>query len=229
MSTPDDRLPHGYRNLTRRLPDGAAIEKTYTGSDAGTRLRREELCLRLLVDVLPVPSIMAKDEKRCAVLLGNITGTPGPDLIEVGRAHQALTAAGELLARLQTDASPVLMPRLDGIGIVAVHGDYGLHNLLFDSTGRQVTGLVDWESAHRGDVVEDLAWAEWIIRMHYPVAIDALDGLFTGYGAQPLWTARHGAMVTQCEKVRELCEREGEPDTIAIWRARLRTTESWTE
>src|SRR4051794_1951339 len=86
------------------------------------------------------------------------------------------------------------MARLDGLGIVAVHGDYGVHNLLFDSTGRELAGVVDWESAYRGDMVEDLAWAEWIVRMHYPVAIAALDGLFTGYGAQPLWTARRGTM-----------------------------------
>jgi aminoglycoside phosphotransferase (APT) family kinase protein len=176
-----------------------------------------------------VPWVLSKDETLCVLRLGYIAGTPGPNLIEQGRAEQVLTAAGSLLARLQTDASPVLMPRLEGAGTVAVHGDFGVHNLLFDSTGDHVTGLVDWELAHRGDAVEDLAWAEWIIRMHYPAAIDALGGLFGGYGALPHWDLRRSAMVTQCEVALRLCEREGEPETMATWRARLRTTERWTE
>jgi Ser/Thr protein kinase RdoA (MazF antagonist) len=176
-----------------------------------------------------VPSILSKDETRCVLRLGYVAGTPGPILIEQGRAEQALTAAGSLLACLQADASPVLVPRLAGAGIVAVHGDFGLHNLLFDPTSGHVTGLVDWELAHRGGAVEDLAWAEWIIRMHYPAAIDALGGLFRGYGALPHWELRRSAMLTQCEAALRLCERAGPPETIVIWRARLRTTDRWTE
>ena len=39
---------------------------------------------------------------------------------------------------------------------VLVHGDLGPGNVLHD--GRQVTGLCDWELAHVGDPMEDLAW-----------------------------------------------------------------------
>jgi aminoglycoside phosphotransferase (APT) family kinase protein len=33
--------------------------------------------------------------------------------------------------------------------------------------------VVDWEFAHLGDPVEDLAWCEWIVRMHHPEHVDA--------------------------------------------------------
>lgn len=39
---------------------------------------------------------------------------------------------------------------------VLVHGDAGPGNFLFD--GDRVSGLVDWELAHPGDPIEDLAW-----------------------------------------------------------------------
>ncbi len=229
MSAANDRLPHGYRNLTRRVTGAAAIEKTYTGSDARTRLRREELCLRLVADVLPVPPVLDKDEARCVLRLGYIAGTPGPDQIEKRFARQVLAAAGSLLARLQTHASPLLMSRLEGVGTVAVHGDFGVQNLLFDAGAVCVVGLVDWELAHLGDVLEDVAWAEWIVRMHYPAAIEELDALFIGYGAYPRWSVRQAAMVMQCERLRERCEGEGSADAISMWRARVQTTERWTE
>lgn len=39
---------------------------------------------------------------------------------------------------------------------VLVHGDAGPGNFLFE--GSHMTGLVDWELAHPGDPIEDLAW-----------------------------------------------------------------------
>lgn len=39
---------------------------------------------------------------------------------------------------------------------VLVHGDAGPGNFLFDETG--ITAIIDWELAHAGDPVEDLAW-----------------------------------------------------------------------
>jgi aminoglycoside phosphotransferase (APT) family kinase protein len=39
-----------------------------------------------------------------------------------------------------------------------VHGDYRSGNFLFDSDGT-IRGILDWEMAHLGDPLEDLAWA----------------------------------------------------------------------
>lgn len=41
-------------------------------------------------------------------------------------------------------------------GEVLVHGDFRIGNLLIDPSG--LTGVIDWEFAHVGDPVEDLAW-----------------------------------------------------------------------
>ncbi len=39
---------------------------------------------------------------------------------------------------------------------VVVHGDAGPGNFLYD--GERVTAIIDWELAHLGDPMEDLAW-----------------------------------------------------------------------
>jgi aminoglycoside phosphotransferase (APT) family kinase protein len=39
-----------------------------------------------------------------------------------------------------------------------VHGDYRTGNLLYDRRG--ITGVLDWEMAHPGDPLEDVAWAQ---------------------------------------------------------------------
>lgn len=41
--------------------------------------------------------------------------------------------------------------------IVLVHGDYRTGNFLYNSQG-QILGVLDWEMAHLGDPMEDLAW-----------------------------------------------------------------------
>ncbi|MBS0334182.1 MAG: phosphotransferase, partial [Proteobacteria bacterium] len=38
-----------------------------------------------------------------------------------------------------------------------VHGDYRTGNFLFDEAG-EIHGVLDWEMAHLGDPLEDLAW-----------------------------------------------------------------------
>lgn len=230
MSAADDRLPHGYTNLTRRAPGEAVVEKLYTGTDALERLRREELCLSVVIDVLPVPRVVDKDEERCVLRLGWIEGTPGQELIEQGHERQVLRATGELLAEFQTRTSALLGPHLTGAGTLAVHGDFGPQNLLFSAHGDlRVAAVVDWEFAHLGGPEEDLAWAEWIVRKHHERSVEALDELFAGYGARPPWSARHVAMVRQCERLLSRCETEGLSDAVEMWQSRLQTTERWVE
>jgi len=42
--------------------------------------------------------------------------------------------------------------------IVLVHGDYRVGNFLYDPQG-EIRGVLDWEMAHLGDPLEDVAWA----------------------------------------------------------------------
>jgi aminoglycoside phosphotransferase (APT) family kinase protein len=44
---------------------------------------------------------------------------------------------------------------------------------------------VDWEFAHIGDRLTDIAWAEWIFRTHHPHLLGALPSLFAGYQDHP--------------------------------------------
>jgi aminoglycoside phosphotransferase (APT) family kinase protein len=57
-----------------------------------------------------------------------------------------------------------------------------------------ITAVLDWEWAHPGDAVEDLAWCEWIIRMHHDAHVGLLSEFFDAYGLQPSWAQRKAAM-----------------------------------
>ncbi len=45
--------------------------------------------------------------------------------------------------------------------VTLIHGDYRTGNLLHDHEG--IRGVLDWEMAHLGDPIEDVAWAQLII------------------------------------------------------------------
>ncbi|NTU83387.1 MAG: phosphotransferase, partial [Chloroflexales bacterium] len=61
-----------------------------------------------------------------------------------------------------------------------VHGDAGLHNILWGPAG---LALLDWELAGWGDPRLDLAWVAWTIRFRgLPVAL--WDALLAGYGRE---------------------------------------------
>ena len=186
------RPSHGYTNHHRRL--GRHVEKTYLGTHRLEHARRELACLSTLGDHLPVATVIGADLAIPQLNLTVLPGEHGQDLIDGGYARIVLQLAGAALAALQS--LPVsLVPDFDGDGPVIVHGDFGPQNLLFDLDTGRVTGVLDWEFAHRGDAVEDLAWAEWIVRMHHPRAVDALDSLFLGARLQPPWTQRHDEML----------------------------------
>lgn len=119
-----------------------------------------------------------------ALLLDFVEGTPGPldepalakDFMEQVNALHALTPPGDLAhddltvwAQLYREHCPEPDPLIDlGLRqlaemapgpperVVLVHGDLGPGNVLHD--GHRVTGLCDWELAHVGDPMEDLAW-----------------------------------------------------------------------
>jgi aminoglycoside phosphotransferase len=204
---------------------GGRVEKTYVGADGAARARTEAACLAALADRLPVPGVVLADPARARLTLEFLPGEHGQDLIDRGDAPLVLRRAGEALAALQRAPVPEVTG-LDGDGPVVVHGDFGPQNLLVDRDAGRVTGVLDWEFAHRGAPVEDLAWAEWIVRTHHPRSVDALDDLFAGAGVRPSWTQRHDAMLRRVRGLLDDAERSGSPSP---WRARLDATESWPE
>ena len=208
------RLPHGYTNQTIR--NGAVVVKTYAGPDAAARLDREYRALQLVGDRVPVPPVLNRAPH--ALTLGFIAGRHGQDLITAGHAQPVLAACGSVLQDIHRA----------GVG----HGDFGPQNLLLDPGTLTTVAVLDWEftAIPLIDTVADLAWCEWIVRMHHPEHVDALDSLFDRYGTRPPWQRRHAAMLQRCRELLNLAHR-WEPDGAAeqSWRRRTEVTANWHE
>lgn len=148
-------LRHGYTNETRRR--AASVEKTYVGSHRFERARTELACLACLGDRLAVPPVIDVRLDVPRLTVGVLAGDHGQDLIDRGRAELVLRLAGAGLAALaRIPASTVT--GLVGNGPHLVHGDFGPQNLLVDPAAGRITGILDWEFAHWGDPMDDLAW-----------------------------------------------------------------------
>jgi aminoglycoside phosphotransferase len=220
-------MPHGYTNRTSR--DGPAVTKAYQGPHAGQRCAREAAALRGLAGWLPVPPVIGATHSSLS--LGFMTGVHGQDLIGQGLVRPVLRACGQMLRRVHAlDPGLAVADGHAHARSVLVHGDFGPNNVLLDDTAQEVTAILDWEWAHAGHPVEDLAWCEWVIRMHHPRCVAALDVFFDAYGSTPGWATRQHAMLGRCRALLDLCER-WQPDgqDAHSWRHRLAVTESWAE
>ncbi|MBV9013013.1 MAG: phosphotransferase [Pseudonocardiales bacterium] len=94
-----------------------------------------------------------------------------------------------------------------------------------------VIAVLDWEWAHPGDPVEDLAWCEWIVRSYHAEHVNTLDGFFSAYGRRPAWSVRHQQMISQARWLAEMTERWEIADEDRVqtrWR-QLAATEAWAE
>lgn len=109
---------------------------------------------------------------------------------------------------------------------VLVHGDFGPNNVLLDPGTFAVTGLLDWEFAHIGRRIEDLAWCEWIVRTHHPTHRDAMGEFFAGYGGIVApWHARQAAMIRRCLELEAFCRRwDAGSASIRVWASRVEAT-----
>jgi hypothetical protein len=209
------RLAHGYTNLSW-VEDGQVV-KEYDVADGSERLRVEVSALGRVANVVPVPQVVSVDRVRRRVVLTAMSGRHGQELIDEGFASQVLGAAGRTLRELNRS-----VPGL-------VHGDYGPQNLLLEVAVWEVSAVLDWEFAHEGDPIDDLAWAEWIVRMHHPDAVGALFALFVGYGSRPPWKRRQDAMLVKCAMLGELCRLRGQTEGAELWDRLQRATRAWTE
>ncbi|WP_189822944.1 phosphotransferase family protein [Streptomyces finlayi] len=215
---PMELLPHGHTNHTTH--HAGVVTKTYKGRDAQRRMEREAaaLCgLETLGAVLPVPQLIGCTGESLSMTF--LEGVHGQDLIEAGWAESVLQTCGDALRAVHSVDAVEVFPRARP-GAVLVHGDFGPNNMLLSDDGSHLFGLLDWEWAHAGDPVEDLAWCEWIVRTHHPQWVPALEGFFDAYGERPDWEVRHRAMTARC---RELVDFQ--PHRVGL----LIDTENWTE
>ncbi|MFF4194701.1 phosphotransferase [Nonomuraea sp. NPDC001831] len=205
-------MEHGYTNST--VGDGALVVKCYQGPEAAFRLGTESRYLRRLRGRLPVPRV--HQITATSLTTRFVAGAHGQDLLDEGRAAEVLAECGRVLARIHR------------LGIV--HGDYGPQNLLFDPATFETTAILDWEWAHPGRPVEDLAWCEWIVRSHHPEHVPLLPRFFDAYGGPvPSWAERQASMVARCRDLLEFCGRwEPGGGGEKLWRERLDLTAAWS-
>jgi Ser/Thr protein kinase RdoA (MazF antagonist) len=221
------RLPHGYTNTTERI--GGAVHKSYLGPDPAERLRVEHAALTGLAGRFPVPAVLHRS--AAGLHIAHVTGRHGQEALDdpdQRHARRVLRLCGALRRELSA-LDPASVPGLPGTGPVVVHGDFGPQNLLVTPGGDTALAVIDWECAHLGSAVEDLAWAEWIVRTHHPHLVDCLGDLFAGYGARPGWPERRAAMLRICHRCREFCRRWEDPAAVELWDGRIAATEAFSE
>jgi aminoglycoside phosphotransferase len=220
-------LPHGYTNSTRLTAEGH-VEKVYLGMRRNERAACELACLTHLATLLPVPRVIAFERDGTSMTTAKLPGHHGQDLLDEGHGRSVLELVGRTHRRLQQIPVEVL-PELPGHGAALVHGDFGAQNMLFDLDHNEVTAILDWELAQRGDPIQDLAWAEWIVRTHHPTAIRDLDALFDGAGWEPPWEDRRASMLRSCDRHLATCISAGDSGAVELWQTRRRSTADWTE
>ncbi len=94
-----------------------------------------------------------------------------------------------------------------------VHGDYRTGNVLHDGAGR-LAGVLDWEMAHIGDPLEDLAWA--LDPLWTPIGDARISGMVPLDEALAIWRGASGLSI--------------DPAALAWWRlfASVKGQAIWT-
>lgn len=176
----------------------SVVEKRFADP---ARLNVEVVALRALAEQdLPVPELLLVQADSILMTL-----MPG-DRVDKDRSEQRverLRASGTLLRRLHSLPAPRTLPSApDDTGIIAryrdaggpplplavpptrpavfCHGDWTAGNLL--AFGSEITAVLDWEAAHLGDPLRELARAAWGSSLDDERSADAL---IEGYGADP--------------------------------------------
>lgn len=166
--------------------DGSAVVKTFGSIDAWQAERAALAALRHL----RVPRVL--DDTQPGVLrLEFIDGGTGTEAIEAGFASEVLFTLGSFLKALHETPLP---SGLKGEGRCLIHGDFAHYNCLFDPGDLSLLAVIDWETAHPGDPLVDLAWCEHQFRSRFPREAFALPRLFAGYGSTPDPAQRENAV-----------------------------------
>ncbi len=219
-------MPHGYSHRTTRA--GTVVTKSYQGPDSEARCAHEAAVLRSLAGQLPVAPILSAGPAVLQTML--MPGVHGQDLIARGMAEPVLAACGEMLRRIhELEVPSVLAGREGETAAFLVHGDFGPNNVLLDGRAQTVTAVLDWEWAHAGDPVEDLAWCEFIVRLHHAAEVAALGSFYDSYGSRPPWPRVKETILSRCQWLLELCQaRQPAGAGAAVWRDRIATVRRWT-
>jgi len=218
-----ESVPHAYTNLVTAR--GRRVTKTYRGADGVKRQRREALAVRSLIGLLPVASIV--ESQPGVVVFDRISGRHGQDLIATGQGQAVMFCLGRLLREIQAIA-PTFYDEFKGTGVL-VHGDFGPNNVLFADNADEIVLLADWEWSTVGAPLTDLAWTEFILRMHHPDDLQCLPDLFDGYGERPPWSERQTAMAERAASLEAWIRTWKGAEAASTWDYRSRCITQWDE
>ena len=139
---------------TGRLPGSAVFPWSREGRTFLVEAGRGPAGTRLLEILAAIHSVPVDDPSLTAAF-GAKGPTPTKDLVD--RLTRQLDASMSAPEPIVADALGWLRAHLVEPKVqTLVHGDYRAGNLLF--VDREITGILDWEFAHRGDPARDVAW-----------------------------------------------------------------------
>lgn len=219
-------LPYGYTNSTRL--ENRIVVKTYSGADSQSRFLTELVMYQQLRDMPFMPELVGYDKDALTISMRYVESRHAQDLLEE-YCDIVLFSLGKLARELQLVKIDTIVESKRNAPDVLVHGDFGPQNLLFAPESFSEPYLVDWEWAHFGDRFEDIAWAEWIIRMHYDSNQQMIASLYKGFGIVPLWEARRELMIRKCEKILDFAKRDDNTQAISTWIDRVAQVKSFKE
>jgi tRNA A-37 threonylcarbamoyl transferase component Bud32 len=225
VSIPRDgqALPHAYTNDVTVLGD--FVTKSYRGPEAIRRQQREELAIRSVADRLPVATVV--DSRPGVLVLGMVPGRHGQDRIDSGEADAVMFGLGRVLRDVQA-IRPLFYGEFHGAGVL-VHHDFGPNNVLFAEHDDSIVLIADWEWSTVGSPITDLAWAEFIIRMHHSEHQECLHALFDGYGTRPAWNERQAAMAHRATTLETWVRSHKGAEAASTWDRRRRCIEQWRD
>ena len=175
-----------------------------------------------------LPELLGYDRDTLTIRTRYIAGRHAQDIL-VEHNDTVPLILGKLARTVQSARIDTIGQRKRKLSQVLVHGDFGPQNLLFAHGTFSAPYLVDWEWAHFGDPFEDVAWAEWIIRMHYAADPQMIAALYQGFGLVPAWETRHALMLRQCQRILDFARRDANAPAIAMWVDRAEQVKSWDE
>lgn len=199
--------------LTERAPGRADYRRIPT-DQARTRIARDFVAALARLHALPADRLSgpdvapAGDMRRCVARE-----------LEIWRQMYAETGRRDPLVDLALGWLESRLPETPG-DPVFVHGDAGPGNFLFED-GR-MTALLDWELAHAGDPMEDLAWFSMRSVMEPPPDFAGLVRDYARAGGAPLDIGRiryHRVFVTARVVIIRHRNVTGEPGASIISKA----------
>ena len=195
-------IPWGDSGSTHRLDLGdgrrLAARAVETGRrEAAVRTAQAMADARQVGIPVPAPTLVDVVGGTTWFVTPWVDGDLGARWLDTPERARILATAMGSLHRAVRAIDPNLAP------LAFVHGDFAPVNVILAADGT-IAALLDFEHAHVGDPLADVAWWGWVVRHHHPDAWDAAWPTFClAAGADP----GHDASILRALMLEELSRR----------------------